>query len=298
MDAMPELPEVETVRLMLEPQVRGRSIRGTWTFGTPKFEQAIDATGVVGGIQRRGKYLLFDLAPGTPVRTDIDRPNENSGAGITGVHTRELIVHLGMTGRLSVSAAGVQDGYPAARGPHVRAVWQLSDGAQLVYTDARRFGRIAVVDAGDYSGLAGLAHLGPEPWDERFTPASLRVAATSSQRALKTLLLGQRVVAGLGNIYADEALWLAGLSPRRRGRLSLEAANRLHESIRVVLAAGIDHGGTTLRDYRNPSGQKGNHQQHLNCYGRGGLPCLRCGRTLNRYELDGRSTTACPGCQR
>ncbi len=277
---MPELPEVETVRRMLDPRIRSRPLRGAWTFGTPKFEQALHASGTVTQVSRRGKYLLIGL--------QADR----------GERDQELVIHLGMTGRLSLAEDRSLVSGPTSSRPHLRASWALDGGESLMFDDARRFGRVAVVDAGDYSALAGLRDLGPEPWDPAFTPASLRHAVVGSRRAVKTLLLGQRVVAGVGNIYADEALWMAAISPRRRGRLSTPAATRLHSAIREVLEAGLEHGGTTLRDYRDLAGDSGEHQLHLACYGRAGLPCRRCGVQLQRYELDGRSTTACPVCQR
>jgi formamidopyrimidine-DNA glycosylase len=215
-----------------------------------------------------------------------------------------------MTGRLSVA-----DGSPAragsdaelasswaegahADGPtHLRASWQLDDGRRLLFDDVRRFGRIAVVEHGDHAGLPTLAALGPEPFDEAFSPEHLRTRINASSRAVKTQLLSQRVVAGVGNIYADEALWRAGVHPAAR-RLTRRRAASLRDEIRAVLAAGIGNGGTTLRNYRDAEGGSGTNQRYLDCYGRSGEPCARCGDLLRRSVLDARSTTFCATCQR
>jgi formamidopyrimidine-DNA glycosylase len=271
---VPELPEVETIRRQLAPRVVGRVVTGAWAFDSPKFADAPEAVAhAVGGMRRRGKYLLFDLlGPG---------PGER----------RELVVHLGMTGRLAVVSRP-----DVVASPHLRARWDLDDGTALAFHDARRFGRIAVVPAGDHRRLPTLHALGPEPFDPGFTATHLRDGLTG-RRAVKTVLLSQRVVAGVGNIYADEALWAAGVSPRAR-RLGPTRAAELHDAIVTVLASAIGHGGTTLRDYRDADGGRGTHQQSLACYGRGGLPCVRCGTPLRHGTLDGRGTTWCPRCQR
>jgi formamidopyrimidine-DNA glycosylase len=139
--------------------------------------------------------------------------------------------------------------------------------------------------------------LGPEPFDEAFTPLSLWRGLRASSARVKTQLLHQRVVAGVGNIYADEALWDARVNPGSR-LVTRPQATRLHGALRVALQHGIDHGGTTLRDYRTVDGGSGRNQERLACYGRYGLPCLRCGTTLRRRVIDGRGTTWCPACQR
>ncbi len=275
---MPELPEVETIRRQLEPKLLGATILDAWTFGTPKFSDALLARGTsVTQIRRLGKYLLIGLAA-------VDQAEPTT--------ERELIVHLGMTGRLAVVEEGAPEDYF-----HKRATWNLSGDRILVFDDVRRFGRIALVDAGDYGSLPTLSALGPEPFDDAFTPEHLRRAVNGSRRAIKTQLLGQRVVAGVGNIYADEALWLAGVHPRSH-HLTRARAEILRDEIRNVLASGIDDGGTTLRNYRDADGGSGNHQNKLLCYGRAGLDCRRCGSILRRIVVDARSTTYCPVCQR
>jgi formamidopyrimidine-DNA glycosylase len=269
---VPELPEVETVRRQLAPQLEGATVVDAGAFPSAKFTEAVEVVGTsLGAVGRRGKYLLVGL--------DDDR---------------ELVVHLGMTGRLAVEPAGPP---PSDDGPHLRAWWRFDDGRRLTFHDVRRFGRIAVVPAGDHRRLATLHALGPEPWDADFTAEGLRRSVVTSRRALKTLLLSQRAVAGVGNIYADEALWLAGVHPLAR-RLSRDRADALHAAIRQVLSEGIADGGTTLRDYRDALGGEGAHQERLRCYGRAGLPCRRCGRALRRGVVDGRTTTWCPSCQR
>ena len=305
---MPELPEVETIRRQLDPLLRNCTIVQAWAFESPKFTQAHDAVGwQLDGVRRRGKYLLMNL---------------DSPAG-----KRELIVHLGMTGRLSVSPNAQnqntgqnqntdQDQNTRAVGPqnswaesaevadgdsssirHLRAVWTLDDGRCLYFDDVRRFGRIAVVAPAEYQSLATLAALGPEPFDDSFTPEYLRAQINSSKRCIKTQLLAQRVVAGLGNIYVDEALWRSQVHPAAK-RLTVMQSKKLRDDIRDVLSAAINNGGTTLRNYRDAAGASGSNQRYLDCYGRAGLDCLRCGSTLRRIVIDARATVYCPSCQK
>ena len=267
--SVPELPEVETLRRQLRPELIGRTIVSGRAFSSAKFTQATDLVGVsITEVTRRGKYLLFELED-----------------------DRELIVHLGMTGQLRME--------PSAAEPdqYERAAWLLDDDRRFVFRDVRRFGRIAVVDAGDYSSLPTLHHLGPEPFDRALTGAVLHAALRSSDRRIKTQLLSQRPIAGVGNIYADEAAWLAMVNPTWR-RVTRPEAERLLDALRHVLADGIEHGGTTLRDYRTVDGGEGEHQRHLECYGRGGRPGSRCGTELVAKSIDARTTTWCPVCQR
>ena len=282
---MPELPEVETIRRQLEGELIGRRIDGSWAFPHPKFDEAHAAVGgTFTGLHRRGKYLIAALR-GIAGHRAADSASANDP-------DVELIVHLGMTGRLSVV-----DAAPTSDSAHLRASWTLDDGRALHFVDVRRFGRIAVVDAGDYRALATLDHIGPEPFDDAFDPEGLRRAVNGSRRAIKTQLLAQRVVAGVGNIYADESLWLAGVHPASR-RLTRAGAERLRDAVRTVLQAGIDHGGTTLRDYRDARGATGTNQHRLACYGRSGEPCRRCRTELRSTVIDARTTTFCPVCQR
>ncbi len=306
---MPELPEVETIRRQLEPLLVGATVVDAWAFPSGKFTPAIEVTGAtIDAVGRRGKYLLMELD------RDGDRPESQVADG-----REQLIVHLGMTGRLSVTTApGATVGTAAAAADpettsswtesvvasaaspsdaHLRARWSLHDGRVLSFHDVRRFGRIAVVAAGDHASLPTLAALGPEPFDEAFSPERLRDMVNRSRRAVKTQLLSQRVVAGVGNIYADEALWRSRVHPASR-RLTRVEAQHLRDAVRDVLAAGIAHGGTTLRDYRDVSGESGTNQRHLDCYGRAGEPCVRCGDVLRRSIVDARATVHCGTCQR
>jgi formamidopyrimidine-DNA glycosylase len=269
---VPELPEVETIRRQLSPDLTGAELLDAGSHWSAKFTPAVEAIGhEVTGTRRRGKYLIVDLAgPDTA--------------------ERELIIHLGMTGRLAVEQA------PDLEHPHLRAWWRLDDGRILTFHDARRFGRIHVVDRGDHVGIPTLAALGPEPFDPGFNGKDLAAFVKRSNRHLKTLLLGQRAVAGVGNIYADEALWMAEINPATR-RLGRERADRLVDAVRAALQSGLDHGGTTLRDYVDSAGDPGANQHELHCYGRAGEPCERCGTLLRRRELDARTTTWCPQCQ-
>lgn len=319
---MPELPEVETIRRQLEPLLVGATVCDAWAFPSGKFTPALEASGAtIVSVERRGKYLLMGLDRGRPSSDPPVDDGDDDGDGRPPA-TEQLIVHLGMTGRLSVSApphhldqasgaavsveaerAGsswaesvVPDG-PGPSDAHLRARWALDDGRTLSFHDVRRFGRIAVVPAGEHASLPTLAALGPEPFDDAFSPQRLREMVNASRRAVKTQLLSQRVVAGVGNIYADEALWRARVHPASR-RLSRDEALRLRDAVREVLAAGIAHGGTTLRDYRDVSGGEGTNQRHLDCYGRAGEPCVRCGDVLRRSVVDARATVHCPTCQR
>lgn len=262
---MPELPEVETIRRQLETWLIGRSVNDAGSHASVKFTPAVEIVGATfESAQRRGKFLIFGL--------DDDR---------------ELVAHLGMTGQF-VPGCDLED-------PYLRAWWRFQDGELLGFRDVRRFGRIRVVRQGEYEGA--LASLGPEPFSDEFTPESLWKSVKNSTRHVKTQLLSQRVVAGVGNIYADEACFMAGVHPAAR-TLTKNKAVLLHQAIVEVLRKAVDNGGTTLRDYRNVDGEPGENQHHLACYGRYGEPCVSCGTELRRLTLDARTTTYCPTCQR
>jgi len=279
---VPELPEVETIRRQLAPHLTGAEIVDAGSHWSAKFTPAVEAIGdEIVGTRRRGKYLLFDLRSAEQSNAEQSDADDRN---------RELVVHLGMTGRLAVEHDADLDH------PHLRAWWRLDDERVLTFHDARRFGRVHVVDRGEHAGIPTLAALGPEPFDDAFNGKELAAFVKRSNRHLKTLLLGQRAVAGVGNIYADEALWMAGINPATR-RLSRPRADRLVETIRTALQSGLDHGGTTLRDYVDSAGEQGANQHELHCYGRSGEPCERCGTVLRRRELDARTTTWCPQCQ-
>ena len=267
---MPELPEVETIRRQLEPRLVGASIVLAWASPNPKFAAAPSAMGsTIDRLDRRGKYLI--------ARLDDDR---------------DLVVHLGMTGKLSVVPADSAD----LANAHLRAWWRLDDDRLLRFDDVRQFGRIAVTPRDEHSSMPTLHAIGPEPFDEELTEFRFWKALRSSGRHIKTDLLSQRPIAGVGNIYADEALWLAGVHPADR-TITRARAGALLEAVRTVLADGIEHGGTTLRDYVDAEGSSGEHQHHLWCYGRAGEPCERCGSPLSHAVIDARGTTWCGTCQ-
>jgi formamidopyrimidine-DNA glycosylase len=268
---MPELPEVETIRRQLEPVLRDRRVRSVRLVDAPagpKYAGLARAPGArIVAVDRRGKFLLLPLSNGD-----------------------ELVIHLGMTGSLATEE-------PA---DHVRVVLELAGPGprRLYFRDPRRFGRMLVLPGGERSRLPTLAHMGPEPLGEELTAATFHQALQHST-ALKPLLLSQRPVAGLGNIYADEALWRAQVHPRLPARrLSRRSAGRLLTAIRAVLGEAIERKGTTLSDYRTLDGGTGEFGDALAVYGRAGEPCPRCRAPIARFVLAARSTHYCPRCQR
>jgi formamidopyrimidine-DNA glycosylase len=269
---MPELPEVESVARQLRPRLVGRRIADVWIDPQSRFVDVHAAVGTrVLGLRRRGKYLL-------------------AGLSRRSAPAHELVMHLGMTGAFRFRG---DDWTPDA---YVRATLVLDD-AVLDFRDVRRFGRLTVVPAGDYAGIATLAKLGPEPLGPDFCPGDFHAALRRSRMPVKPQLLSQRPVAGVGNIYADEALWQARINPRAR-RIGVQRATRLWAAIREVLGAAIEREGTTFRDYQMVNGQSGRNATFLVAYGQHGQQCPRCGTVLRRITLAGRGTTYCPSCQR
>ncbi len=266
---MPELPEVEVLRQQLANKIVGQRVDAAGSHWSKKFTPARKVVGTrFTRARRRGKYLLLELDD-----------------------ERELIIHLGMSGSLALT---VVDPDPASE-PHCRAWWSLSDGHTMLLRDIRRFGRVLVTQRGNYTELATLAAMGPEPFDQDLDAISFWQRSRNSNQRIKTQLLGQRLIAGVGNIYADEALFSAGIRPTAR-QITKPQAERLLAAIRTVLCAGIANGGTTLRDYASLSGS-GDNQNHLRCYGRADQPCVACGTLLRRAVVDARGTTWCPNCQ-
>lgn len=275
---MPELPEVESVRRFLEGRVCGCSITAV-EVREERLRHYLDGAAlcsVVGcrivALGRRGKYLLIALDDG-----------------------RTVIIHLGMSGHVRLCPPGL----PIERHDHV--LFSLGAEWQLRYNDPRRFGTVQVLEKGEAEVNSSLANLGPEPLSDAFTAAYLQGRARGRSMAVKSFLMDGRVVAGVGNIYANEALFRAGINPSRAaGSLSADEWRYLRRAVRGVLRAAIKRGGTTLRDesFRNPAGERGYFQVRLHVYGREGLPCRRCGGTIARVRLSGRSTYFCAGCQR
>ncbi len=270
---MPELPEVETVVRGLREPLIGRTVRGIWhdwpkTIRTPDPEQfaARIAGQTFRAIERRAKYILCQL--------DHDL----------------LVVHLKMTGRLYVAADDAQ--HDADRWLHFRA--QLDGGRQLRFSDARKFDFVALV-----TQLDEIADkIGPEPLDDAFTPDVLAVRLRGHRKAIKATLLDQDVLAGVGNIYADEALWLAQIHPLRpAAELTPDEIVRLHTAIRRALADGVEREGASVNWYRKPDGTQGEAQHYFNVYDRAELPCIRCGASIHKIRVAQRGTHFCPVCQ-
>lgn len=271
---MPELPEVETIRRDLEPLVAGRAIAAVEVdpdtigllAGMPVEALRAALTGRrIASLGRRGKYLLFGLDDG-----------------------RAFVAHLRMTGRLVWRAAGDP---PIA---HERARLALDDGHDLRWSDMRKFGTWAVVD--DPAEAVGA--LGPEPLDEAFTPAFLRALLAGRTAPVKAVLLDQRRVAGLGNIYVDEALFTARIRPDTpAGEVSRAAAARLRDACRTVLEHGIANRGASFSDYVDGQGDPGSQHKYVRVFRRQGKPCYVCGAEIARAVVGGRGTHYCPRCQ-
>ena len=274
---MPELPEVETVTTDLRPHLVGREI-ASCDLRFPTIVRhpspAAFAAGVSGrrieAMSRRGKYILHHLDSG-----------------------ELLVVHLGMTGQWRYVAPGTEEPN------HLHAVFTLDDGFQLRYRDVRRFGRLLLGTDEELVAGRKMPRLGPEPIDATFTAADFYRRLQVRRAPLKALLLDQMVVAGVGNIYADEACFRARVRPDRPANtLSRQAVGRLREALDQSLSRAIANRGSSVADYRDAWGEAGRQQEELLVYGRGGQPCVRCGRPLALVRLAGRSTVFCRHCQR
>ena len=270
---MPELPEVETTRAGLAPHVEGRRVREV-VLRRPDLRWPIPAevTELLPGqrieaVRRRAKYLLLDTAAGS------------------------ALLHLGMSGSLRVVPAAT----PVRDHDHVDLV--LDSRRVLRFNDPRRFGCLLWQAPGEVHPL--LRGLGPEPLSDGFDGDYLHARSRGRRAPVKAFLMDQRIVVGVGNIYAAEALHMAGISPlRAAGRVSRERYRVLADAIRTILGRAIVRGGTTLRDFIAPDGAPGYFEQELAAYGRGGAPCPRCGRPLRQALVGQRSTVWCAGCQR
>jgi len=274
---MPELPEVETIRLALEPHVVGRTFERV-EINDSRLVRPFEPVAVaaelegerVAALERRGKYLM--------VRFD-------SG--------RVLLIHLRMTGSLRHAADG-----GLGEDPHRRAVVTLDDGSDVAYRDVRRFGTWQLLEPDEITDYLG-RRLGREPLERTFTAKRLGERLAGRRAPVKAALLDQRTVAGLGNIYVDEALWRAQIHPlREAGTLDGDELARLTKAIREALRAGIARQGASLRDYSQPDGRRGRAQERFRVYGREGEPCSRCGTPIDKIRAGGRGTWYCPSCQR
>ncbi len=277
---MPELPEVETVRRSLAPAV-GATITGVRYSGLPlrlkkklnlRAHRSAATDAAIEGARRLGKYLLVDL---------VDGP-------------ASILIHLGMSGRLRIMRS--VDDEP----PHTHVVWSLADGRELRFSDPRRFGQVDLVPRGDERSHPALAKLGIDPLVDELDGPALHALTRRSRQVIKTFLLDQRQVAGVGNIYASEALWMARIRPTvRANTLSGPRAASLARAIPAVLERALTHGGTSLRDFIAADGRTGEFADYLQVYGRDGEACLRrgCRSRIKRVSTQGRATFFCPGCQ-
>jgi formamidopyrimidine-DNA glycosylase len=274
---MPELPEVETIRSRLAPGLTGRRFDRV-EISDPRLTRPVPPDVVaaalegeqVADVRRRGKYLVVVFESG-----------------------RHLLVHLRMTGNVL---------HPAPEGreddPHVRAVVRLDDGSDVVYRDVRRFGTWDLLEPGELDEYFAARRLGVEPLARAFTAASLGRALAGRRAPVKAALLDQRAAAGIGNIYADEALWYARVHPLTpAGELGKEQVSALREGVRKALKLGIRRQGATLRDYRSADGSRGRMQEEFRVYGCAGEPCERCGTPIAKTRVAGRGTWFCPTCQ-
>ena len=284
---MPELPEVETIRRSLL-SIIGRRIEAVEVV-EPRLRRRVAenfASQLVGrlieGIERRGKYLLFHLSGVLP---EEERANRRPFAG-----GESLLVHLGMSGALLLQPAGT------SRQLHDHVRIRLSGDVQLMYNDPRRFG---LLRAGHTAEFVELGNVGPDPLAETFSAADLAALVRGRKKPVKNLLMDQRALGGIGNIYANEILFRAGIRPGRQARrLTRAEIRRLLGATRAVLRSAVRHGGSSISDYRDGSGRRGYFQLRLRVYGRAGEPCLRCRTAIRRTVHAGRSSFYCPKCQR
>jgi formamidopyrimidine-DNA glycosylase len=274
---VPELPEVETVRLGIAPQLEGRTFERVEILDgrlTRPLDPDAVAAELVGErvvtVDRRGKYLVVRFESG-----------------------RALLMHLRMTGSLRGAPAGMLEA-----DPYRRAVVTLDDGSDVAYRDVRRFGTWLLLEPHEVEPYLH-ERLGDEPLGSGFTSRALARALGRRRTAVKSALLDQRVVPGLGNIYVDEALWYARVHPHRPAHtLDLAEVQAVRRGVRRALELGIARQGASLSDYRTPSGGRGSMQDAFRVYGREGEPCFRCGTPIAKRRTGGRGTWFCPSCQR
>ena len=278
---MPELPEVETLCRGLLPQLVGRVIRRVdvretrlrYPVDAQRLQRCVEGTRV-SDVTRRAKYLLVHL-------------DASEGPGCV------LMLHLGMTGNLFVLRPEREVL------PHTHLVFSLDDGRELRFRDPRRFGAVDVIEGAEVESHPRFVDLGVEPLSDDFDGEQIYRRTRGLRKPVKNWLMDSRQVAGVGNIYASEALWRAGVHPERAaGRVGRERWVRVTQAVRRVLSDAIDQGGTTLSDFRDAEGREGYFQVHLNVYGHDGQPCPACGAIIRRRVLAGRSTFYCPRCQR
>jgi formamidopyrimidine-DNA glycosylase len=275
---VPELPETETIARDLDRELRARTITGVVVRRDDVLRETDAKT-----LRRRTRGASFVRCWRRAKLVVLDLDNDD-----------RLVVQPRFTGALLLSRGPL----PEREAPYSTLHFSLDDGRDLHYRDIRRLGTVALMTAERFAAYSG--ELGVEPLDPGFTAAHLSVLLRGSRQAVKKVLMDQRVLVGVGNIYANEACWRAGIDPSRSARtVADEDAARLHAGLTSVLTESIAARGTSFRDYRDASGGKGDFERALKVYGRGGEPCLRCGaRLVETHAIDGRTTVLCAGCQR
>ena len=271
---MPELPEVETVRRGLMELVQGETITEILVYypqiitnDTEEFKIKLQGQKIE-QIKRRGKYLIFEL-------TDYD-----------------ILSHLRMEGKYQM-LEHVED-----RDKHTHVIFNFASGKHLAYRDVRKFGRMTLYPKGEALHSKSILQLGPEPTAQDFALDTFMAKLKKARKPIKPLLLEQKLVTGLGNIYVDEVLFKAGIHPERAANSLTETEmTQLHHQIIQTLQTAIKYRGTTIRSYENAFGENGTYQNHLEVYGRAGEPCVKCGTEIQKIKLGGRGTHFCPNCQ-
>jgi formamidopyrimidine-DNA glycosylase len=275
---MPELPEVETVvnglrpvvveRKIIDIEVREKNLIGFPKADVKKFKDEL-LNSKITGMDRRGKYIIINL--------DIKK---------------DMIIHLRMTGKLLVKEV------KSFRDKHTHVIFVLDDGQEIRFNNVRKFGRIYLIDPEQPEQAGGYAELGPEPLDENLSVEDFKKLFNNRRGIIKSLLMNQKFVAGIGNIYADEILFLSGIKPNRTAdTLTGKEKEKIYENMRDILAKGIKYGGTTFSDYVNAFGEKGSFQVELRVYQREDEKCYECATNIKKTKIGGRSTYYCPKCQ-
>lgn len=289
---MPELPEVQTTVNDLKKEIIGLSFVSSWTdwakmIKRPEtfkgFKRKIKGLKIL-DITRRAKYIIFELSKG-----------------------KILLIHQKLTGHLLLGKWKRKKGtwQPEIPGPlddkmnrFIHLILGLSDGRQLAFSDLRKFGKVLLLSKKEFGALPEIKALGPEPLEKSFSFEKFKKALKGQKRAIKQVLMDQTVIAGIGNIYSDEALWWAKIHPEKKTKsLNEEELKRLYQSIQTVLRQGLRLGGESISDYRRPSGQKGEFDKFRKVYRRQGESCPRCGVQIQHLKIGGRSAHFCPGCQ-
>jgi formamidopyrimidine-DNA glycosylase len=290
---VPELPEVETIARGLDKRVTGDLIESVWLGNKPEplkssageIARALERSRIL-AVRRVGKHIVFDLEKngvGASRRRSQDKRSDPKNRADEGDRATQFIVHLGMTGRLQVCEPD------AEIAKHTHAIAKLGSGRELRFVDPRRFGRLGVSSSFDVGGVEPL-----EVELEQFLPLF-----RGRKTPIKSALLNQKLLRGVGNIYADEALFRAGIRPRRRAStIRREQYAKLLDSVKEVLREAIDLGGSSVSDYVNADGEEGFFQLQHRVYGREGEPCLVCGTPIKRVVIAGRSSHYCPQCQK